>query len=225
MKLAVKYQVKMIGLFAVMFILSQIPMFGLILLTELNKQRNLVFNLYESVSYLVIFGIVFYLVLALADRLQIIGNKGFLKPKDFTMIGISFAGMIAINMLGSLLIRQGGGETTINQMALNELFSGVPFIVAIAVVAIGAPFMEEIVFRGMIIKKIFAKYPRLGCVVSIIIFGFLHDPTNLGSAVIYFGMGSILAILYYLTDNIYTNITLHIFINFMSILVMYSGLS
>lgn len=216
-----KEMLKAIILFFVLFILSQLPTTVLIFMVNINSRKNLMFNLLEIAFFIVIFILVLSIFLAIAKKYHVIGGEKFLSPNDFTLIALAFVGCIAVNIIGSAIINATGGLTTENQRGLNDLFAHIPMLIGILAVAVGAPIMEEIVFRGVIIKKIFAHLPKLGCLVSILVFGLLHTPTDLGSAVVYFGMGTILSVLYYQKKNIYINISVHVLVNFIGIIAMY----
>ncbi|MCH4168195.1 MAG: CPBP family intramembrane metalloprotease [Streptococcaceae bacterium] len=217
----IKERVKSIFTLIILFILSQIPMTVTTLVIQINQQKNLSFNVYEIAFLLSIFLIVVYFFLAIAKNQKVIGGEYFPEPKDFTLIAVSFIAIIVLNMAGNLLIKMNGGDTTANQTALNNLFGYMPMIVAVPLVAFCAPVMEEIVFRASIIRKVFAGIPLVGCFFSVLIFGLLHSPTDIGSAIIYFGMGIVLTNAYYRTKNIYVSIALHTLINFMGIIAIY----
>ncbi|MBS7576210.1 MULTISPECIES: type II CAAX endopeptidase family protein [unclassified Enterococcus] len=217
----IKNRVKSIFVLIILFILSQIPMTITTLVIQINQNKNLAFNIFEIAFVLSIILIVLYFFLLIAKKQDVIGGEHFPKPKDFTLIGVSFVAVIILNMIGNLLIGLNGGDTTANQATLNSLFDYMPMAVAVPLVAVCAPVMEEIVFRAAIIRKIFAGLPLVGCFFSVLIFGLLHSPTDIGSAVIYFGMGIVLTNAYYRTKNIYVSISLHALINFMGIIAIY----
>lgn len=217
----IKERVKSIFVLIILFILSQIPMTITTLVIQINQNKNLTFNIYEIAFVLSIILMIIYCFLYIAKKQSVIGGENFPKPKDFTLIGVSFIAIIALNLVGNLLIQMNGGDTTANQATLNNLFNYMPMMVAVPLVAFCAPVMEEIVFRATIIRKVFAGLPLVGCFFSVLIFGLLHSPTDLGSAVIYFGMGIVLTNAYYRTKNIYVSISLHALINFMGIIAIY----
>lgn len=217
----IKERIKSVFTLLILFILSQVPMTLTTLVIQINQNKNLSFNIYEIAFVLSIILIVVYFFLSIAKNQKVIGGEHFPSPKEFTLIGISFIVVILLNLIGSLLINMSGGDTTANQATLNSLFGYMPMIVAVPLVAFCAPVMEEIVFRASIIRKVFAGMPLVGCFFSVLIFGLLHSPTDIGSAIIYFGMGIVLTNVYYRTKNIYVSISLHALINFMGIIAIY----
>ena len=83
-----------------------------------------------------------------------------------------------------------------------------------------APILEEILFRGLIPKKLFPQHELIGLVVGSILFGFFHGPTNIGSFILYAGMGGVLAVLVHQTKRLEMGILAHMLRNGIAILVM-----
>ena len=83
-----------------------------------------------------------------------------------------------------------------------------------------APILEEIIFRGLIPQKLFPKHELIGLIVGSILFGFFHGPTNIGSFVLYAGMGGVLALVVYQTKHLEMGILAHMLRNAIAILVM-----
>jgi hypothetical protein len=83
-----------------------------------------------------------------------------------------------------------------------------------------APILEEILFRGLIPQKLFPQHELIGLVVGSILFGFFHGPTNIGSFVLYAGMGGVLALVVHQTKRLEMGILAHMLRNGIAILVM-----
>lgn len=116
-----------------------------------------------------------------------------------------------------------GITTATNQSALNEGFAKNPlFVIFLALIA--APFMEELLFRG-IFKKVFSNR-YLFVIISGLLFGILHviddfkSPKELLFILVYSVLGFFMAGLYDKTKNIFTNILFHFTQNALAILAM-----
>lgn len=76
-----------------------------------------------------------------------------------------------------------------------------------------APILEEIIFRGIILKGLLTRYgPKYAIIFSSIIFGLIHGkPMQIWGALL---IGLIFGWIYYKTKSIGTTILLHSFVNF-----------
>lgn len=102
----------------------------------------------------------------------------------------------------------------INQILHNKINLSNPFTrpyYVVGAVLLG-PILEEIIFRGVILKGLLTRYsPKYAIVFSAIIFGLIHGkPLQIWGAFI---IGLILGYVYYKTKSIGTTILLHSFSN------------
>ncbi|ERJ13452.1 Putative membrane peptidase YdiL protein [Haloplasma contractile SSD-17B] len=124
-------------------------------------------------------------------------------------------------------------ESSVNQQAIQDSLA-YPLLIIPPVVLI-APIVEETFFRGILFKYM-TKIPLpkvvsviLAFAVSSFLFGFIHIigeifAGNFGEFVQilpYMGLGLILALVYYITDNIIVPIIMHIIQNSFSIIMSY----
>jgi len=128
-------------------------------------------------------------------------------------VGLSYVGIFATNLLGSLLLRLTNEGTTNNQSILNGLVQNSSLISTFFLLVLIAPICEEILCRGIIPKKIFRGKEKLGFVVGAIVFALLHMPTNLPSVIIYGGMSTVLTWTAYKTERLEMSILLHMILN------------
>jgi membrane protease YdiL (CAAX protease family) len=93
--------------------------------------------------------------------------------------------------------------------ALSNPFAKPLFIIGATLLA---PILEEIIFRGIILKGLLTRYtPKYAILFSSIIFGLIHGkPLQIWGAVV---LGLILGFVYYKTKSIGTTILLHSFAN------------
>ncbi|WP_314576063.1 CPBP family intramembrane glutamic endopeptidase [Enterococcus gilvus] len=99
--------------------------------------------------------------------------------------------------------------TTYNQKGLEDFLMYTPIFIVILFTVISAPIMEEILFRGFILKVCFVNHMLIGIIVSGFLFGIAHHPTNLGSFFTYAGTGVALGIYYKKHQRIELSILLH----------------
>lgn len=138
----------------------------------------------------------------------------------FKIYLISMAFMLISNVAIRLYT---GLENATNQLELNEAFKKNPLLVIVLAVLV-APFMEELLFRG-IFRKIFNnKYAFI--ISSSILFGALHviddfkTPQELLFILSYSILGFFLGTIYEKTNNIFANIMFHFVQNSIAILAM-----
>lgn len=143
---------------------------------------------------------------------------GFLGAVGF--VGIGFIILFGVTLLGSqiLMLEQGVGQTTVNQSALQN--SGLPALLLFIFVVLLAPTIEELIFRGILMGKVFGKDSIVGLLLSSFLFGLSHTPTNIGSWVIYGGMGLVLGLIYRFSGKFSYAIALHFINNLLSFGIM-----
>jgi len=76
-----------------------------------------------------------------------------------------------------------------------------------------APIVEELIFRGVIIGKVFKKKPYIGIIVSSVTFGFAHIGVGLLIVPLQIISGLILSIAYHKTKRLEVSITIHALAN------------
>lgn len=123
----------------------------------------------------------------------------------------------AVKMLGA------ANEPT-NQMLVEDLFTQIPIVMTLTT-AIGAPIIEEYIFRGLLM----ASFPHqdrrawqvLSVVVSSILFGFVHTGfSDILSLPFYALMGTVFAVAYAVTKDLRYPIALHAINNTLSTIMI-----
>ena len=134
-------------------------------------------------------------------------------------IFMGFLVMVPIKMLGgiTLFLEHGAKTDTLNQSVIEQL--GMSPLMLLVLTVIAAPIVEEFVFRGLIVKQAF-QFSKLGVGVSTFLFGALHMPTDIGSWILYGGMGLVLALVYQKTQKLEYSIALHAINNFLGVISM-----
>lgn len=121
---------------------------------------------------------------------QIIRWKALLTRKALVTIFLGWLSLRVPQIIGYLIMTMQGVKDTANQTVI----------------------MEEIIFRYIIPKELFAKHQKWGFVIGTLAFALIHSPSDIGSFIIYAGMGAILSFVYYKTEHLEYSIMVH-FIN------------
>ncbi|MHC5227181.1 CPBP family intramembrane glutamic endopeptidase [Enterococcus sp. LJL99] len=177
---------------------------------------------------------IFLIIVTLANiaLLVYLARKlGFFKPSfDFLTLkncGIIFGSFILariIAVVGTSLLMDQGTELTANDATIQTIFSGENPLLIILLIAVSAPIMEEIVFRGAIIGFWLKKYPVVAIALSTISFGLIHGPTDLISFLIYALVGLIFSMVYYKTQRLEVSIGSHFLNNILGAIALALGL-
>lgn len=127
-------------------------------------------------------------------------------------LSIGFIVLFGVKMIGSqlIMIEEGYGKTSANQELIQN--SSLPVLLLFIFTVFFAPVLEELLFRGIIMGKVFGKDSILGLLLSSYLFGLIHGPTNIGSWVLYAGIGLVLGIIYRLSGKYSYALILH-FVN------------
>lgn len=199
----------------VLFIVSQLPLLMLEIISERTKQTK---SLLEwSIIPVICFFVCLYFLGSLKSRRLISWNLKDIYSFSHWIILTCFFCWIS-TVIGSLFMNFEGITITTNQKALDTLFTQVPKGVFWLVAGFTAPISEEYIFRAGIQSLFPKKYQILGLLVSAIIFGLSHTPTTIGSAVIYIGMGLSFGWLYKKTNRIEMPIIAHMLWNTLGIM-------
>ncbi|MGT2711860.1 CPBP family intramembrane glutamic endopeptidase [Streptococcus oriscaviae] len=131
-----------------------------------------------------------------------------------------FAVVLGMTILTRVLVRVGifslqnmDIKSTANDAVLANMFTNFSFPLLFIIVAICGPILEEWTFRAGIIGYLFEKYPIIGVIISSLIFGAMHIPTNLISWGIYGGIGLVYSLVYYKTKRLELVMAMHILHN------------
>ncbi|WP_439443937.1 lysostaphin resistance A-like protein [Listeria aquatica] len=169
-------------------------------------QMNWYMNLTQA------FALIILLFLLQISNMKLFSFRAFSRKTWLSFIVISLGTLVISNLLEILITYLNPSFNTANQAGIEDMVgSASPLVVFVAVVIL-APIAEEVVFRGLIMKIIFRKYPKIGFAVSALLFTFAHIPTDILSFLLYFVMAVGLCLVYYKTKRIEASILLH-FIN------------
>ena len=205
-----------LGIFFVAIFLSQVPMLTLVMLQKTQL---------ESIWSTVIVGITSTAVVTLflygAHKSKLLNLKSKLFTiNDAPRIALSYAAIIAVNMIGAVWLHLLKQTTTSNQETINSLISETSLISSFFVIVIVAPLCEEIICRGIIPTKLFEGYEKIGYIFGWLLFTIAHIPNNLPSFLIYGWMSAVLTWTAYRTKRLEMSILLHLVNNGVSILLL-----
>lgn len=142
--------------------------------------------------------------------------------------------MVPGGWLGSLivsavvLVSMGNPVKSENQLALEGMTRAVPFITMFVVTAILGPFVEEYIFRHLLIGKLSRRLNVWVCVaISVVLFTALHfigsGTFNLTSAIPYTTLGIMMSVAYVLTGkSLAYSYVLHVFNNAVALSLSYT---
>ncbi|MBP2097297.1 CPBP family intramembrane glutamic endopeptidase [Enterococcus rivorum] len=212
-KRAAKGTLMAIGL----FVLAQVPQIFLLMM-----KKSLVSDIVTALIFIVVTGLFIFIA----------KKRGYFSKNEERFsgrnIGIVFAGFILMRILAVVftLIMQ---ETTKNDQVIQEFTANISTINLFLLLCVGAPVMEEIIFRGVIINELFRrkdnqpislKMEIIGLVVSSIAFGSIHLSSDIISFLLYVTLGATMGTVYLLTKSLECSIAVHFLNNFLPFLVL-----
>lgn len=151
-------------------------------------------------------------------------SHGWLKAG---LIPVIWLACIMVN--AAVVVSAGGDVKSANQVAIEEMTTQVPFLPMVLVTVLMAPFVEEYVFRHLMIGKLSRWVNVWVCAaISMVLFasihfistGFSFDPVQI---VPYLTLAAAISVAYVLTGRSLAYATiLHVFNNLVSIVVAYT---
>lgn len=209
---------KMIGIIFVYYL-------GMIALANIYRDCLNSSNMIISYTSNLLIYLLDLLIISLFFIPTLVDNFHDFKKKNikvaFKNWGLGFICMLISNLYLIYFV----GNMATNEASNRSFLTANP-IVAILLMSIVAPALEEIVFRLNIKKAIKNKY--IFCIISGLLFGGMHllsasSLKELLFIIPYGSLGFFFAKAYYETDNIYTSIIMHMFHNSLSIFFILLG--
>lgn len=149
-------------------------------------------------------------------------------------VGFYFVVMVLANFIVSPLVAMlieslGGSSQPINQEALIAM-KGIGFPMYFVFAVIAGPIKEELLFRGLIFRKLIHKNRFAAYALSSILFGLMHLTTELVTGqwvmmfnlIIYAGMGAFFAYIYEKTNSIKAAMYLHMIWNTLGVIAIFA---
>ena len=133
--------------------------------------------------------------LFLGKRLGLLeGFKTLSSLKAWGMIGLTYLGIYIVTRIGAMVMMMEGVSNSTNQATIENIHMN-PFVL-ITLTVIMAPIVEELVFRGILMGRVFNPDSIVGLILSSLLFGLAHMPNSIGVWIVYAGMGFVLGIAY-----------------------------
>lgn len=172
-----------------------------------------------------IFLLVFLLLLKSAGALFLGKRLGLLEGfralssmKAWGIIGLTYLGIYIVTGLGAMVMMWEGVSNSTNQAAIENAHMN-PFVL-ITITVIMAPIVEELVFRGLLMGRVFNPDSIVGLLLSGLLFGLVHTPNSMGVWIIYGGMGLVLATVYRVSKKLEYSIMAHMINNSIAVSMM-----
>ncbi|WP_461213795.1 lysostaphin resistance A-like protein [Lacticaseibacillus sp. GG6-2] len=181
-----------------------------------------------GVVFAVVFGSLIYLLASMyqyflrSETPQLFGPRRPDKKVWRFMAGMVLA-LVLIQALNAVAISLHWVAESQNQDALVKLLQQAP-LAMVLVAVVGAPPVEELIFRGLLMHS-FPHLEKRGWLVaagtvSAVVFGLLHaGPSEPYSMVSYIAMGAVFAATYAYTKDIRYSIALHFLNNFVALFI------
>lgn len=133
--------------------------------------------------------------LFLGKRLGLLeGFKTLSSLKAWGMIGLTYLGIYIVTRIGAMVMMMEGVSNSTNQATIENIHMN-PFLL-ITFTVIMAPIVEELVFRGILMGRVFNPDSIVGLILSSLLFGLAHMPNSIGVWIVYAGMGFVLGTVY-----------------------------
>lgn len=216
---------KMLLIYAFMLTIGQILIVAIISGVE-ALENKIGIPLITEASGLVLTNMAVYLLLLIVVCL-LFGNelrKEWQQEKKQIAAQIVKYGVVFLT-IGIVVARTAewlGISTTSNQEILIQMIDAVDLFSSIIIIGIAGPIIEEIIFRYIIMGKIYPYGKKRAVIISSALFGILHlDGFGIAELFIYTLLGIYLGIIYDRTKKITVSIGVHCFYNLVNILLVY----
>lgn len=172
--------------------------------------------------------IVYLREIPLFNRKQLTEEESFivrgLDKADWKFLVKYIPSSYVLFLLGNGLIVSIFGEgEAVNQLAVEGMFEYVPVWQMFIMIVLVAPIVEELLFRGLILfsgKQLETTWIRI--IISAVLFGAIHSPTNIQSIYTYVGMGFIFSYAAKRTQSIEASIIYHFINNLIAFMAVLS---
>ena len=157
--------------------------------------------------------------LFLGKRLGLLeGFKTLSSLKAWGMIGLTYLGIYIVTRIGAMVMMMEGVSNSTNQATIENIHMN-PFVL-ITFTVIMAPIVEELVFRGILMGRVFNPDSIVGLILSSLLFGLAHMPNSIGVWIVYAGMGFVLGTVYRKCQKLEYCIMAHMITNRIAVSMM-----
>jgi membrane protease YdiL (CAAX protease family) len=177
---------------------------------------------------LVFYGSVGILALLAARRVVARDLRVLATRPWFTLLMVP-AAVVAMMILTAVVVAAGGGvQTSANQAGLQELMQQVPAWLIVPVLVVVGPFVEEYIFRHLLIGKLSRRLNIwLCCALSVVLFAGIHiagqEAITFSVLLPYLAMGTTLVFVYVWTGkNLMFSYFVHAAKNLLAVIFIYA---
>lgn len=206
-------------------ILAQLPIIIILTITNLSVKMDTLKATMSTVLYLIVVSVVVWLIRRYYRRHTYEHTDKF-TTKDIG-INIGWAVLLRIIVYAFLFLLYkvtGSAQTSndkllfgdMNQQATNasQLAQVFPFIIFVITISFIAPYLEELIYRGIFKETLFKKTSFwLPFIISSIVFGSQHGINNIISFIMYTSMGMVFYLAYSRRGNIKDSMMVHMIHN------------
>lgn len=208
----------------VMSVLSDIP-----ITREMLEQFLFSGTVYGTLASLPItLLIVYWRKIPLFNRRQLTKEQSFiirgLTKSDWKFLLKYIPTSFILYTLGQVILSQFlGASEPVNQLAVESLFDYIPLWQMFLMIVVVAPITEELLFRGILLfPGDHLKTTWLRVLISAVLFGLVHNPTDLLSLYTYVGMGFIFSYASKRTETVEAAMVYHFLNNLLGFLAVLS---
>ncbi len=146
----------------------------------------------------------------------------------FTLAMVPASVVVMLVLTAVLIVATGQAPASENQLGVQSLVEGVPAWLIVPLLVLVGPFVEEYLFRHLLIGKLSGRLNIwICCVLSVVLFAGVHVFGNEGlsfqAMVPYLGMGSVLVAVYVWTGkNLMFSFLVHASKNLLAVLLIYA---
>ncbi|WP_235780802.1 CPBP family intramembrane glutamic endopeptidase [Sinomonas notoginsengisoli] len=177
---------------------------------------------------LVLYAAVFVAAIVAARR-YVVRDARILATRPLFTLGILPLLLVAMLIVTAIVVALSGGvQISVNQSGLEDMTAHVPWWLTAPLLVLVGPFVEEYIFRHLMIGKLSQYLNRWACyAASVVLFASLHiagrEAITVQALAPYLGLGFVLVFAYAWTaNNLMFSYSLHALKNLLSVVLMYT---
>lgn len=170
-----------------------------------------------------------FIVAMVAARHYVVRDARILATRPWFTLGVLPLLLVAMLIVTVIVVSLAGGvEVSVNQTGLEDITAHVPWYLTAPLLVLIGPFVEEYIFRHLMIGKLSQYLNRWVCyAASVVLFAALHiagrEAITFQALAPYLGLGLVLVFAYAWTaNNLMFSYSLHALKNLLSVVLMYT---
>lgn len=170
-----------------------------------------------------------FIVAMVAARHYVVRDARILATRPWFTLGVLPLLLVAMLIVTVIVVSLAGGvEVSVNQTGLEDMTAHVPWYLTAPLLVLIGPFVEEYIFRHLMIGKLSQYLNRWVCyAASVVLFAALHiagrEAITLQALAPYLALGLVLVFAYAWTaNNLMFSYSLHALKNLLSVVLMYT---